>query len=89
MKNLLSKLSRSASDRRAELEHEAAERLKSVASQPPAEASTAAWGAPAPMAPEGHTEHHEAPEASVPAPSGRRLTVQERVAARQLQGQTR
>ncbi|MBW3580644.1 MAG: hypothetical protein KY447_03425 [Actinobacteria bacterium] len=89
MKNLLNKLSRSASDRRAELEHEAAERLKSVASQPPAEASTGAWGAPAPTAPEGHAERHEAPEASVPAPSGRRLTVQERVAARQLQGQTR
>ncbi|MDP9006534.1 MAG: hypothetical protein M3N15_06450 [Actinomycetota bacterium] len=91
MKNLLKKMSRSASDRRAELEHEAAERLKSVASQPPAEASTGAWGAPAPTAPEpsGHAEHHEAPEASVPAPSGRRLTVQERVAARQLQGQTR
>lgn len=81
MKNLLKKLSLSGgTDRRAELEAEAAERIKAVGSERPAEAITASHPAPAPV------EHRpEQPVAS--RPSGRRMTVQERVAARQLQGQ--
>lgn len=72
MKNLLKKLSGAdRPDRRAAWEQEAAERIKEVGGQAPPEASAAAWANPAPE-----------PTA---APTGRRLTVQERVAARELQ----
>ncbi|CAN5160482.1 hypothetical protein BH24ACT1_BH24ACT1_04930 [soil metagenome] len=74
MKNLLKKLSgANRTDRREMWEQEAAERIKEVGSQAPPEASSAAWVNPAP--------------AAAAAPAGRRLTVQERVAARQLQNQ--
>ncbi|HEV2069361.1 MAG TPA: hypothetical protein VGR26_06175 [Acidimicrobiales bacterium] len=72
MKNLLKKLSGAdRPDRRAGWEQEAAERIKEVGGQAPPEASSAAWGNPAPEV--------------TAAPTSRRLTVQERVAARQLQ----
>lgn len=72
MKNLLKKLSGAdRPDRRAAWEQEAAERIKEVGRQAPPEASAAAWATPV-------------PEASA-APTGRRLTVQERMAARDLQ----
>lgn len=88
MKNLLKKLSRfERYDRRAELEREAAEHIKSVGSQPPAEASATAWGPTGLEAPVP-SDHHDVPPAGETAPAGRRLTVQERLAARQLQGQT-
>ncbi len=80
MKNLLKKLSISGgTDRRAELEAEAAERIKAVGSERPAEAMAASHPAPS------HAEHRSEQPAAT-GPSGRRLTVQERVAARQLQG---
>ncbi len=89
MKNLLKKLSRfERFDRRAELEQEAAERIKSVGSQAPAEASAAsAWDVAAPTPPEAPA--HDVPPAGDTPSAGRRLTVQERVAARQLQAQGR
>lgn len=81
MKNLLKKLSRfEGSDRRAELEREAAEHIKSVGGERPAEAAgVSAWGAPSVPAP--------APEPAPTSAGGRRLTVQERLAARELEGQ--
>ncbi len=79
MKNLLKKLSISGgTDRRAELEAEAAERIKAASSERPAEAVAASDPVPS------HVEHR--PEHVATGPSGRRMTVQERVAARQLQG---
>lgn len=76
MKNLLKKLSGAdRNDRREALEHDAAEKIKEVGGQPPAEVSSASWVNAAPES--------AAPESA--APAGRRLTVQERVAARQLQ----
>ena len=78
MKNLLKKLSGAdRPDRRVAWEQEAAERIKEVGGQAPPEASAAAWTNPAP-------EATAAAEATA-APTGRRLTVQERVAARELQ----
>ncbi|HEV2811281.1 MAG TPA: hypothetical protein VGV93_12905 [Acidimicrobiales bacterium] len=72
MKNLLKKLSGAdRPDRRAAWEQEAADRIKEVGSEAPPEASGAAWANPAPE--------------TTDAPTGRRLTVQERVAARELQ----
>ena len=72
MKNLLKKLSKAdRPDRRAAWEQDAAERIKEVGAQPPPEASAAAWANPAPE--------------TTAAPAGRRLTVQERLAARELQ----
>ena len=88
MKNLLKKLSRfERFDRRAELEQEAAERIKSVGSQPPAEASAvSAWDAATSTTPDPAA--HDSVSAGDTPPAGRRLTVQERMAARQLQTQS-
>ena len=85
MKNLLKKMSgASRTDRREALEQEAAEKIKAVGGRDaPPEAFSASWaasGAGSPAAPVG------APPAAGPAPAGRRLTVQERMAARQPQG---
>ncbi len=80
MKNLLRKLARvERHDRREELEHEAAERIREAGGQAPPEAYASSWSSAAPPAP--------APSTAAPAatPSGRRLTVQERLAARELQ----
>lgn len=84
MNNLLKKLSRAdRHDRREDLEREAAERIKEVGGQAPPEAyasSSATAGSPPPPAPvETGTGATAGPAA------GRRLTVQERVAARELQ----
>ncbi len=77
MKNLLRKLARvERHDRREELEHEAAERIREAGGQAPPEAYASSWSSAAPPAP--------APSTAAP-PSGRRLTVQERLAARELQ----
>ncbi|MBW3574667.1 MAG: hypothetical protein KY450_07340 [Actinobacteria bacterium] len=85
MKNLLKKLSRGGgTDRRAELEHEAAEQISSAARQRPTEALAAsAHGGGA--TPDAEAAHHQADAHVAEPPAGRRLTVQERVAARQLQ----
>ncbi len=84
MKNLLKKLSGAdRNDRRESLEHDAAERIKEVGGQAPPEAYASGWApgaAPAP-GPAAVASSHAAPVASAP----RRLTVQERVAARELQ----
>ena len=83
MKNLLKKLSRTGDvDRRTELEHEAAEQIKVVGSQPPSELSEA------PVPGSEPADADASPQRLAPPPSGRRLTVQERVAARQLQSQS-
>ena len=82
MKNPLKKLSGSKqSDRRETLEREAAEKIKQVGSHAPPEASTASasWTHPAPEAPIGDRAPSGGTE---PTPAGRRLTVQERMAAR-------
>jgi hypothetical protein len=82
MKNPLKKLSGSKrADRREALEQEAAEKIRQASSQAPPEASSAAWAHPAAEAP----VFEAAPSAPLTAhaPAGRRLTVQERLAARQ------
>ena len=85
MKNLLKKLSRpGGSDRLAELEKEAAEQIKAVGGQRPPEADAPI---PAPASSELDPPYHEE-QPRPTAPSGRRMTVQERVAARQLQSQS-
>ena len=84
MKNLLKKLSRTGDvDRRAELEHEAAEHIKAASSQPPSEVTEG----PAPVSADADVDAGAAHQRLAPPP-GRRLTVQERVAARQLQSQS-
>lgn len=83
MKNLLRKLSGAdKNDRREALEHEAAERIKEVGGQPPAEAHASSWASAPMSAPDEATP--STPESLSPS-AGRRLTVQERVAARELQ----
>ncbi len=78
MKNPLKKLSEAKrTDRRETLEHEAAEKIREASSHAPPEGNTASWAHPAPES----AARQDAP--SVPAPAGRRLTVQERMAARQ------
>ncbi len=87
MKNLMKKLSRvDRHDRREELENDAAEQIKAAGSQAPPEVQAAAWAsAAAPEAPAAPVAH-AAPAPGGPGPSqGRRLTVQERMAARELQ----
>lgn len=79
MKNLLKKLSRAdQGDRRQAIELEAAQQLEAASGHaPPPEAAAAAWAAssaPVPATP--------APPTPGPAAGERRLTVQERVAAR-------
>ncbi|MDP8954188.1 MAG: hypothetical protein M3N37_04590 [Actinomycetota bacterium] len=82
MKNLLKKLSGAPrNDRRESLENEAAQRIQELGGQAPAEAYSSQWvsaASPAPASP--------APHAAPVASGARRLTVQERVAARELQG---
>lgn len=91
--NLLKKVSRlDRHDRTEELQHEAADHIASVGSQPPADVASASW-APAPAgppsaAPQASVPHQTAEQDAQPAPA-RRLTAQERVAARQLQAQSR
>ncbi len=84
MKNLLKKLSRGGgTDRRAELEQEAAEQISSAANQRPTEALAASVHGGA--TPDADVAQHQAQAHVAEPPAGRRLTVQERVAARQLQ----
>lgn len=88
MKNLLKKLSGAdRNDRREALEHDAAEKIKEVGGKPPAEVTSASWVNPVPAtdAPATGAPVTDAPVTD--APAGRRLTVQERMAARQLQNQ--
>ena len=84
MKNLLKKLSGSPRNaRRESLENEAAQRIQELGGQAPAEAYSSQWesaASPAPASPAPAS--HAAPVAS----GARRLTVQERMAARELQG---
>ncbi len=96
--NLLKKVSRlDRHDRTEELQHEAADHIASVGSQPPADVDSASWapapaGPPsaAPQAPAPHqTAEQDAQPARVQPAPARRLTAQERVAARQLQAQSR
>lgn len=90
MKNLLKKLSGAGgNDRREALEHEAADRIKEVGGQAPPEAFASQWATAA-----APTQEPVAPAAAAPArhaapaaTAGRRLTVQERMAARELQNQ--
>lgn len=82
MKNPLKKLSGSKrADRRETLEQEAAEKIRQASSQAPPEAISPAWTHPAPEAPDFKAAPSAPP--TVQAPAGRRLTVQERLAARQ------
>jgi hypothetical protein len=91
MKNLMKKLSRvDRHDRREELENDAAEQIKAAGSQAPPEVQAAAWAsaaspAVAPEALAAPVAHAGAAPAAPGAPQGRRLTVQERMAARELQ----
>lgn len=80
MKNPLKKLAGSKhTDRREALEQDAAEKIKQVGSQAPSEVTAATWAHPAPEAPLPHTMPSTTDEH---APTARRLTVQERMAAR-------
>lgn len=84
MKNLLKKLSGSShTDRRQALEQEAAEKIKAVGGRDaPPEAFAASWAA----SNAGGADTQPAADTRPPAgaaPAGRRLTVQERMAARQ------
>ncbi|HEV2766126.1 MAG TPA: hypothetical protein VGV63_00280 [Acidimicrobiales bacterium] len=81
MKNLLRRLSKADDPaRRQELERQAADEIKAVGNTPPAEANSGSWApsAPATAQPES---------ASAPAEPDRRLTAQQRLAARNLQTQ--
>jgi hypothetical protein len=86
MKNLLRRLSKADDpSRREEIERQAADEIKAAGSTPPAEASLASWGASAPTpAPEADAGRPE-PD---PATPNRRLTAQQRAAARKLQTQS-
>ena len=83
MKNLLRRLSKADDPaRREELERQAADEIKAAGSTPPAEANSGSW---APSAPATDTAQPES--APAPAEPSRRLTAQQRVAARKLQTQ--
>ncbi len=89
MKNLLRRLSKADDPaRRQEIERQAADEIKAAGSTPPAEANSASW---APSAPDTHTgtgTDTAQPEAApAPAAPNRRLTAQQRAAARKLQTQ--
>ncbi len=76
MKNPLKKLSEAKrTDRRETLEQEAAEKIKEASSHAPPEATSASWAHPAPES----ADREVAPSVA----ADRRLTVQERMAARQ------
>jgi len=81
VKNPLKKSGSKRTDRRETLEQEAAEKIRQVGSQPPPEVSSAStsWVHPAPEAIAVDVAPSDAGEL---APSGRRLTVQERMATR-------
>lgn len=85
MKNPMKKLRSGNNEWREEIERQAAEEIRAAGSQRPAEASAAAWTPPAPEAPAytpgaGHEGVHGDEATAVPE---RRLTAQQRVAARQ------
>lgn len=85
MKNLLRRLSKADDPaRREEIERQAADEIKAVGSAPPAEANSGSW---APSAPESDTHTAQPESAPAPAEPNRRLTAQQRVAARKLQTQ--
>ena len=85
MKNLLRRLSKADDPaRRQEIERQAADEIKAAGSTPPAEANSASW---APSAPDTDTDTAEPEPAPTPAEPNRRLTAQQRVAARKLQTQ--
>ena len=87
MKNLLRRLSKADDPaRRQELERQAADEIKAAGSTRPAEANSASW---APTAPDAHTDIDTAQPEAAPAPAApnRRLTAQQRAAARKLQTQ--
>lgn len=92
--DLLKKISRlNRHDRTEELQHEAADHIASVGSQPPADGGSASWAPAPPAPPVAAAAHQPAEQNSPPSPAdpapARRLTAQERVAARQLQSQSR
>ncbi|MDP8988325.1 MAG: hypothetical protein M3N25_00645 [Actinomycetota bacterium] len=83
MKNLLRRLSKADDPaRREEIERQAADEIKAAGSTPPAEASSAAWGPTA-----ADTDAGQPDGAPGPAAPNRRLTAQQRAAARKLQTQ--
>ena len=86
MKNPLKKLSRSGNNEwREEIERQAAEEIRAAGSQRPTEASAEAWTPPTQQAPAATpgVERQRNPGTEAPAEPGRRLTAQQRVAARQ------
>lgn len=86
MKNLLRRLSKADDPaRREELERQAADQIKAAGTTRPAEVDALAWGASAPSpAPEADSGQPE----PAPAAPNRRLTAQQRAAARKLQTQS-
>lgn len=85
MKNLLRRLSKADDPaRRQEIERQAADEIKAAGSTPPAEANSASW---APTAPDTDTDTAQPEPVPAPAEPNRRLTAQQRAAARKLQTQ--
>ena len=85
MKNLLRRLSKADDPaRRQEIERQAADEIKEAGSTPPAEANSASW---APTAPDTDTDTAQPEPVPAPADPNRRLTAQQRAAARKLQTQ--
>ncbi|MBW3548569.1 MAG: hypothetical protein KY452_10605 [Actinobacteria bacterium] len=85
MKNLLRRLSKADDPaRRQEIERQAADEIKAAGSTPPAEANSGSW---APSAPDADTDTAQPEAAPAPAAPNRRLTAQQRAAARKLQTQ--
>lgn len=84
MKKLLQKLSRADQpDRRDALEQEAAEQIKQASAQaPPPEANWAPSPSSAPPAAPAGSDARVGSAHGAPVPGGRRMTVQERLAAR-------
>lgn len=85
MKNLLRRLSKADDPaRRQEIERQAADEIKAAGTTPPAEANSASW---APTAPDTDTDTAQPEPVPAPAEPNRRLTAQQRAAARKLQTQ--
>lgn len=86
MKNLLRRLSKADDPaRRQEIERQAADEIKAAGSTPPAEANAASW---APTDTDTETDTAQPEPAPAPAAPNRRLTAQQRAAARKLQTQS-
>lgn len=87
MKNLLRRLSKADDPaRRQEIERQAADEIKAAGTTPPAEANSASWASTAPDTDTG-TDTAQPEPVPAPAEPNRRLTAQQRAAARKLQTQ--